>query len=756
MNAPLKGIKVLNCGTAGVGPWAATLLGYLGAEVIKIERPSGEMTRRAFPQRNGVSTAFLALNINQTPLYLDMKDPDNRAQFEQLVAGADVLIENYRPGVAERIGMGYEYVSQINPRLVMASSPGWGHSGPMRDTGAVDPHLQAFSGFAGLNGAEGDDPEMLRYTHIDPNGSVHLAALVMLGLLQRQRTGKGSYVRSSHLAMALFMQSTRIAETLTTGEPVPRLGSACTSSVPNQCFQARDGAWFTVAVESPEQWQGFCAAIERSELAEDERFCTNAARVQNRRALVEDLQRWFAGQPERWWITRLEAYAVPHSRLLEFDDLRYHQQIVENGYLVEVESVAGPLTLGGLPWRFSRTPASIVAAKPAGDASGMVAFTADGEAQPVKGNAASPELPPLDGLRVIDASQGYAGPLVALLLAEAGAEVTKLEPSAGDWTRTLLPTTGEGRSAAFDAMNRNKLCLSVDKLSSADTARLVEQADIVISDDSDLLAALGLDTAVLAEQNPEMIHFELSGFGERGPMAGHPASELGIQGMTGYLSDLGQPGGEPVRVGADITGTCTAALSFLGVTAALYERAESGKGQSIAASMLGAMMCMRTLRWANHCRPDEWKGGDCNGKTDQPWRGYRTRDGVIWPTMVPVRDDQQILEIYRQLGMFDEVCDKDIFMQHGRDTVGLGFNAQAVKPVWDKALGRLPTEQVLRVFNEHRGIAVEFSELHQLVNHPQVQALDILEGDGAGRYVRAPWHTSWQRPPLKQPMGNDQ
>jgi crotonobetainyl-CoA:carnitine CoA-transferase CaiB-like acyl-CoA transferase len=749
MSGPLNGIKVLNCGTAGVGPWAATLLGYLGAEVIKVERPGGELTRVAYPRRGTVSSAFLALNINQQALQLDLKQDADRATFEQLVTDADVLIENYRPGVADRIGMGYAHVSALNPDLVMASSPGWGHSGPMRDQGAVDPHLQAFSGFAGLNGLAGDEPEMLRYTHIDPNGSVHLAALVLLGLLQRQRTGRGSYVRSSHLAMSLFMQSTRIAETLATSAPVLRMGSACASSVPNQCFLASDNNWFAISVETHDQWRDFCSAIGRDELCIDERFASNALRVRNRVQLIDDLTAVFAQHPERWWLSRFEAHSVPHSRLLEFDDLRYHQQVLANHYLVEVESAEGPLTLGGLPWCFSRTPANIVPARPrSGDENAAPQFNSSVAAVTPDENC-NDNAPPLAGLRVIDASQGYAAPLVALLLAEAGATVTKLEPPGGDWTKDLEPRTQGGVSAAFAAINRNKVSKAMDKLDAAAVAILLSDADLVISDESGVLASFDEVLAATAEARPELIQLQLSHFGDHGPLVGQSATELTIQAMTGYLTDLGMPGSEPVRVGADITGTCSAALSFLGTLAALYERGQSGRGQVVATSLLGSMMCMRTLRWANHDRPDEWKGGDCSSKTDAPWRGYKTQDGVIWPTLRTVRKDEDVLNIYRELGMFDEVSQLDVFMLEGRDSVGLGYQAQKVKPIWDHYLGQLSTEYVLDVFNKYRGIAVEFSELHTLVDHPQVQSLDLLAEAGGERFVRAPWLTSWQRPTIK-------
>jgi len=746
MSGPLTGIKVLNCGTAGVGPWAATLLGYLGAEVIKVERPGGELTRLAHPRRDGVSSAFLALNINQRRISLDLKQDSDREQFEALADAADVLIENYRPGVAERIGMGFAELSVRNPGLIMASSPGWGDCGPMRDLGAVDPHLQAFSGFAGLNGSEGGEPEMLRYTHIDPNGSVHLASLIVLGLLQRQRSGRGMHLRSSHLAMALFMQLTRVAETLTTGEPVPRLGSACTSSAPNQCFAASDGEWLAVAVESQSQWHAFCEAIEQEALCGDSRFATNRDRVQHRSALAEHLAAVFAEKPARWWLSRLERAAVPHGRLLDYDDLRHHQQILENDYLVEVESSAGSLVLGGLPWQFERTPGAIESSvgQPVGPG---LRFVSDAVASLPERSTTDSGDTPLSGLKVVDLTQGLAGPTTSLLLAEAGADVVVLETATGDWARDLAPADRDGLSAAYKALQRNK-----ERARAADAATLqslLASADIVITDHRSRVVHEALEQVLAAGLPESVLHLELSDFGAQGPLAATEGSELVVQAMTGYLRDLGDWRGAPIRVGADIAAAATGALGFLGVLSGLFERRQSGLGQRIHCSQLGALMCMKTLRWANHCQPDAWQGGDCNSKTDAPWRGYPTRDGTIWPTLRTVRNDAHLLEIYDQLGMRDAVAANDRFTTDARDTVGLGFLAQQLKPAWDRALSRFDTETALQVFNERRGIAVAFSELDDLVQHPQVAAIQLIDRAGDEQYVRAPWTVDWNRPPLK-------
>ena len=154
-SGPLNGLRVLDCGTAIVGPWAATLLAFLGAKVIKLERPSGEITRLARPHKNGWSTAYTIANLCKMSAEVDYKDPKSKSHVEMLLSEADLIIENFRPGVADRIGIGFKKAKSLNKNIVYASSSGWGHVGPMRDMSAVDSHLQAFSGFASLNGEKG-------------------------------------------------------------------------------------------------------------------------------------------------------------------------------------------------------------------------------------------------------------------------------------------------------------------------------------------------------------------------------------------------------------------------------------------------------------------------------------------------------------------------------------------------------------------------------------------------------------------------
>ena len=200
---PLNGLKVLSIGTSIVGPWAATLLGYLGAEVFKVEPPKGEFLRVLYPHQNKLSTAYSSTNLNQKSAGLNTKETEGMNAMLNLANQADVLIENFRPGVTDRIGLGYELLHKSNPNLVFASSSGYGDDGPMKNLAALEPHLQAFSGMSGITGFRGDDGQLIRFTHLDPTGAIFFCGLIMLGLIERERFGHACWVKTSHLANAL-------------------------------------------------------------------------------------------------------------------------------------------------------------------------------------------------------------------------------------------------------------------------------------------------------------------------------------------------------------------------------------------------------------------------------------------------------------------------------------------------------------------------------------------------------------------------
>ena len=358
--APLAGLKVLDLSIMAAGPWTAALLGMLGAEVIKVEPPDGDGTRWALPIQNGMGTNFVSMNVNKKDITLDLKTDEGRAHALKLAQGADILVQNFRVGVMERLGMSYAALHAINPRLIYCSISGFGESGPLRQAGCSDPIMQAFSGFARFNGAPGDALEAFRFTgFIDLTTAAVSTEAVLAAVNEREHTGEGQEVRISMLEAALEMQATRVAEYLVGGELAAPAGSASAAFAPDRAYPSLDREVF-VSVCRPSEWAGFCAALELPELASDARFATNVLRVSARAALDQIVEPVIAKRPAIWWLRVFERHGVACGLAHHFETFRHHQQIVENEMVAPLTTPWGEVVVGGLPWHFSGTPCEVL------------------------------------------------------------------------------------------------------------------------------------------------------------------------------------------------------------------------------------------------------------------------------------------------------------------------------------------------------------------------------------------------------------
>lgn len=360
---PLAGIRILDIGQAAVGPWGAMLLGQLGAEVIKIESPVGDHIHHVRPMQNGLGTTYGTMNLNKRGIMLDLKNEQDNAAAVGLASQVDVVLENFRPGVVERLGIDYETIRARNPGVVYLSVTGFGHTGPMRDVGCTDQHCQAFCGNGALNGAPGSDGQLMRYyAHHDLNTAAVVAQGILTALWERERTGKGQRVETSMLQAGLALQRVRLSEYFASGRQPPRLGSGISYCVPDQAFRCGDGKYLAVTASSEAEWRRFCAAMDMAHLAEDPRFATNGERVRNRHLLVPLLEDRFREHVAGRWELDLRRARVPVSYFLDYCDRRDNRHIIENEMVVGVDKQPwGELMVGGLPWQFSRTPVRITA-----------------------------------------------------------------------------------------------------------------------------------------------------------------------------------------------------------------------------------------------------------------------------------------------------------------------------------------------------------------------------------------------------------
>ena len=359
---PLAGLRVLDVSIMAAGPWTGALLGMLGAEVIKVEPPAGDGTRWVMPTQRTMGTNYIAMNVNKKDITLDMKSESGRAAALALAASCDVFVQNFRVGVMERLGLDYESLKQVNPRLVYCAISGFGEQGPLAKAGCADPIMQAYSGFASLNGAPGDDIEAFRFTgFVDLTTASVAAQAVLAALLERETSGQGQLVQVSMLEAALEIEGTRIAEMLADGCVPCSAGSQGRGVAPDRAFQALDSEIF-LTVSSDADWAGCCRALEQSELADDARFATNHLRIQHRDALHALLEPVFAARSAIWWLRVLQRNGVPASIAHHFETLRHHAQVLNNEMIATLQTPEwGEISVAGVPWHFSDTPCVVAA-----------------------------------------------------------------------------------------------------------------------------------------------------------------------------------------------------------------------------------------------------------------------------------------------------------------------------------------------------------------------------------------------------------
>jgi crotonobetainyl-CoA:carnitine CoA-transferase CaiB-like acyl-CoA transferase len=377
MRGPLEGIRVFDLTLIMVGPWSTMNLGALGADVIHIERPGierGSLGGGIPPYINGTSIGHITWNMNKRQLFLDLKSEFDVDMAHQLLAMCDVFVDNMRPGVADRLGLSYEKLSEINPRIVYCTICGWGTSGPMADRTAADPQIQAFSGFAGNSGVEGGRAEVYRhFTQMDATTGNYATMAIMMALLAREKTGKGQRIDLTMVRAGTAAQATRIGEYLATGEQPPLMGSGTTTVVPSGAFRTEDGTYMGLQATTRKQWDALCEVLGLADLAEDARFKTIEGRVAAREEINARLTTVLATKPARWWQMKLGQAGVPCSRIMRFEELINHPQVTLNHYIEGVETEHwGKVYAAGLPWTFSRTPASILPTADAGEHTGEI------------------------------------------------------------------------------------------------------------------------------------------------------------------------------------------------------------------------------------------------------------------------------------------------------------------------------------------------------------------------------------------------
>jgi crotonobetainyl-CoA:carnitine CoA-transferase CaiB-like acyl-CoA transferase len=366
----LAGIRVIDLSHQAAGPWCTSLLGDLGADVIKVEKPGrgdgiryADRSGRLPPEIGGLN--FQGLNRNKRGLTIDIGQEAGCALVRRLVAQSDVLVENFRPGVMERHGLGWDDLRVLNPRLVYCSITAFGPTGPLAQKPGMDLILQATGGLMGHTGEPDGPPIKSAPPVADITTGIYAALGITAALRAREQSGVGQRVEVAMLDAVLSLFSDVAANVLTGGERYGKFGSGHPDLVPYQAFPARDG-YFIVACLTNAFFRRLCAALGREELLADPRFATNDARVKHRADIVPLLSDIFRTRDCEHWIALLEAHDIPTCRVNRLEEIVAHPQVAANG-LIETREDArrGRITTLGPPVKMSATPTALARLAPA-------------------------------------------------------------------------------------------------------------------------------------------------------------------------------------------------------------------------------------------------------------------------------------------------------------------------------------------------------------------------------------------------------
>jgi crotonobetainyl-CoA:carnitine CoA-transferase CaiB-like acyl-CoA transferase len=355
----LQGIRVLDLSRVIAGPYCAALLGDLGADVIKLERPGRGDDLRALRGDGRMSASFAAVNRNKRGIAVDLQKPEGARLAFELARRADVVIENFLPGVAEKLGLGYAAVRAVNPAVVYASVTGFGQTGPLARKPGYNTIAQGMSGLMALTGMPGDPPTRVGGSVSDVAASYMTFGMINAALVHRFRTGEGQQVDVSLVGASLGLLPDPVAIYFDTGERPKRAGNRNLNLSPAEAFQAKDG-FVNVVLMNADQWGRFCQALGDPAMETDPRFADNPARLANHAAFKARVEAILGTGSAADWVARLEAGGIAAGPIYEFDEVFEDPQVRHLGLVAEVDQPgAGKVKMLTFPGRASGTPPRI-------------------------------------------------------------------------------------------------------------------------------------------------------------------------------------------------------------------------------------------------------------------------------------------------------------------------------------------------------------------------------------------------------------
>lgn len=358
---PLKGITVIDVSRVLAGPFASMMLGDLGADIIKVERPHGGDQTRAWgpPNIGGESAYYLSINRNKRSITLNLKTQEGKEILKNLVEKSDVLIENFRPGSMDSFGLGFDSLIEINPGLIYCSITGYGQTGPWKNRPAYDIILQGEGGLMSITGTEDGAPVRIGVALVDMITALYTVQAIMAALLAKGKDGRGQRLDLSMFDCEVSTLTYMAANYFVTGDSPQRIGSKHPTIVPYQTFKTKDD-YLVLGVGSQEIWKRFCEALKLEEILDDTRFKDNPSRVKNREALEDILSPIFQEKMTQEWVELLADNHVPVTGINNMETVFNSEQVAVREMLQTItHPTAGELKMIGIPLKFQHTPGSI-------------------------------------------------------------------------------------------------------------------------------------------------------------------------------------------------------------------------------------------------------------------------------------------------------------------------------------------------------------------------------------------------------------
>lgn len=365
-NGPLTGMKVIELAHIMAGPACGMMLADMGADVIKVEKPDGDDSRRFLPPDiEGESAAYMMMNRNKRGISLNLKDPDAVEILRTLLNSADVVVENYRHDTMERLGLDYETLRKTNPKLVYCAISGFGRTGPYAERGGFDLIAQGMSGLMSITGEGPGRPPVKPGAPITDITAGFLAALGCVAAYSHaQATGEGQMVDTSLFEAGISLTYWQSAITFATGKAPGPLGSAHPLNAPYQSFRTRDG-WINIGAANQRNWLRLLEVIGAGELQDDQRFASNAARIENLAELVPILEERLQTRDTKEWLRFMDEAGLPAGPVMDVSEMHRDEQALARDMIVETNHpIAGPVKAIGLPLKFSETPGGVTRAAP--------------------------------------------------------------------------------------------------------------------------------------------------------------------------------------------------------------------------------------------------------------------------------------------------------------------------------------------------------------------------------------------------------